>query len=210
MDTDEAKEYIKANPDVYFRTFGIAKDGGYICPLCQNGTGKDGTGIKEIPTKKGVYKCFKCDFSGDIFSFIAKENNLDIKSDFPKVMDIACKIYGIIVENNNFKKKEYNMKYSMKRSIDKKDNKLSEPASATAETDYSDFFKEAAKHIHETEYLTKRGISEETQNKFNIGYCKEWKHPEKPKMMPSERIIIPTSKHSYMARAINEDKEQYK
>jgi replicative DNA helicase len=207
MDRDEAKEYIIANPEIYFKR---AKRSGYICPLCQNGTGRNGTGIEETPKSKGLFKCFKCDFSGDVLHFIAKENNLDIKSDFPKVMDIACSIYGITGDYSNSKKKEY----KMKRPMDKKDNKLSgvaqEAASVLAETDYSDFFKEAAKHIHETDYLTKRGISEAVQKEFNIGYCKEWKHPEKPKMMPSERIIIPTSKHSYMARATNENKEQPK
>lgn len=214
MDREEAKEYIKANPEIYFQTFGLAKDGGYICPICQNGTGKDGTGIKEIPRKKGVYKCFKCDFSGDVFGFIAKENNFDIKSDFPKVMDIACNIYGISVENNNSKnKREYSIKYSMKHSINKKDNKSSvsvqETASAIAETDYTDFFNEAAKHIHETDYLTKRGIREELQKEFKIGYDSAWRHPTNPSIKPSTRVIIPTSKNSYLARA-TDGVENYK
>jgi hypothetical protein len=41
MDREEAKEYIKTNPEIYFQTFGLAKDGRYICPLCQNGKRKE-------------------------------------------------------------------------------------------------------------------------------------------------------------------------
>jgi replicative DNA helicase len=203
MDRDEAKEHIKANPEIYFQR---ARRSGYICPLCQNGAGKDGTGIKEIPTKKGVYKCFKCDFSGDVFGFIAKENNLDVKSDFPKVMDIAGNIYGITGDNNNYKKKrEYNMKYSTKHSINKKDNKppeaAPEPASALAETDYSDFFKKVAEHKNAHDYLKGRGLSEDVQKRFQIGYDPKWQCPTNSNVKTTTRVIIPTSKTSYLARA---------
>jgi hypothetical protein len=49
MNKKEAKEYINNNPKIYFDP---AKTSGYICPLCQNGTGSDGTGIEEIPNSK--------------------------------------------------------------------------------------------------------------------------------------------------------------
>jgi replicative DNA helicase len=44
-----------------------AKTAGWICPKCGNGQGKDGTGITEDPNNPGHYKCFKCDFYGDVF-----------------------------------------------------------------------------------------------------------------------------------------------
>lgn len=39
----------------------------YICPLCGNGGGNDGTGITEDPNREGHYHCFKCGFDGDIY-----------------------------------------------------------------------------------------------------------------------------------------------
>ena len=48
-----------------------AKDVGgkpsYICPACGNGSGRDGTGITEIPGKPGKWHCFKCQFTGDVY-----------------------------------------------------------------------------------------------------------------------------------------------
>ena len=39
----------------------------YICPVCGNGSGRDGTGITEITGKQGKWHCFKCNFTGDIY-----------------------------------------------------------------------------------------------------------------------------------------------
>jgi replicative DNA helicase len=204
MDREEAKEYIKANPEIYFRK---AKKTGYVCPLCQNGAERDGTGISEIKGKEGLYKCFKCGESGDVFGFIGKEYGLN---SFTDKLEKAYSIYGISVENNNFKnKRKDNMKHSIGKKAAKSSGVAQEPISEPAETDYTEFCKEVADHIEETNYLTERGISKELQKEFNIGYCKEWKHPDRPQMIPSERIIIPTSKSSYTTRAINND-EQYK
>ncbi|GMO68398.1 MAG: hypothetical protein Nk1A_7170 [Endomicrobiia bacterium] len=161
MEDKDAKEYIKAHPEIYFQK---ARRSGYVCPLCQNGEGKDGTGIEEIKGREGLYKCFKCNFSGDVLAFIAKQNNLDIKSDFQKVMDIACGIYGISKDNNDGR---YKVKHD-----DAKDKKVAKQP----EPDYTKYFEEQAKHISEIDYLTNRGV----QEKFNVGYCKEWRPPGHP------------------------------
>lgn len=198
-DDEEVKEYINSHPDIYFK---LAKKSGYVCPLCQNGEGKDGTGIKEIPGKEGLYKCHKCGFSGDILAFIAKENNLNTGSDFEKVMDIARQIYNTPKGNYHLQKQPQKEKEKGHRM-----NKTQEPV----EIDFTSFFEEASKHINETNYLTERGISDAIQKEFKIGYYKDWKHPESPQMKSGERIIIPTSKTSYVARAIDENvNQQYK
>ena len=207
MNRKEAKEYIKANPEIYFRK---AKKTGYVCPLCQSGSGRNGTGITEIPRHKGYYKCFVCQESGDVLHFIGKEYGL---SDFKDILNKGIELYSIVIDGANYKKRNHKEHTRVSQTAKSK-QEINDSQTKTnqdfPEKDYADFFKEAAKHMHETDYLTKRGISKELQKEFNIGYCKEWKHPEKPKMIPSERIIIPTSKHSYMARAITEMDKQYK
>jgi len=52
-----------------------AKKTGYICPLCGNGGGSDGTGIT---TKDGIHwKCFKggCEYYGDYLDYLKKQYN---------------------------------------------------------------------------------------------------------------------------------------
>ena len=40
----------------------------YICPLCNSGTGKNGTGAFTFYPETNSYKCFACGRYGDIFS----------------------------------------------------------------------------------------------------------------------------------------------
>ena len=60
------RELLKKAPDF----LAPAKNGGFICPKCGNGSGQDGTGIKVTDNTKGTdhprYKCFKCGINEDI------------------------------------------------------------------------------------------------------------------------------------------------
>lgn len=67
--------------------------------------------------------------------------------------------------------------------------------------DYVLFYKEAHKHINETDYIARRGISVDVAERFMLGYVNDWRHPKAPQNVPvSPRIIIPTSENSYLAR----------
>ena len=52
-----------------------AKKSGYVCPICDNGTGKDGTGIV---SKDGIhFTCFKgCFSNADIIDIVAIAENI--------------------------------------------------------------------------------------------------------------------------------------
>jgi DNA primase len=169
MTEEEAEEYIKSNPQFYFEK---ARKTGYVCPLCQNGKGNDGTGIKEIPGNKGHFKCGE---SGDVFDFIGKEHGL---TSFPDILEKAFSIYGIIVEKGKYKKKEWKPKMESETKEQTADKNAKD-----AVIDYQNFCKEANEKLNEdyklkkTNYLKERGISIETQNKFNIGYVKDWVSP---------------------------------
>lgn len=43
----------------------------------------------------GLCKCFGCGFEGDIFSFFAKLKGLNIKADFPEILNQICDDFGI-------------------------------------------------------------------------------------------------------------------
>ena len=65
-------------------------------------------------------------------------------------------------------------------------------------TDYLSFYRECNKHLQDTDYH--RGISIDTLNRFLVGYAEQWQHPKSPYSPPTPRLIIPTSRTSYLAR----------
>ena len=67
----------------------------YICPLCNSGTGKNGTGAFTFYPETNSYKCFACGRYGDIFSLYAEMNNLSQTSDFPVIVDELAKKYHL-------------------------------------------------------------------------------------------------------------------
>ncbi len=100
-------------------------------------------------------------------------------------------LYGAMNNISDFKtvKKELENKYSPVQK----------------EKDYTYFFSVAANHLHETDYLTKRGISPDTQRKFNIGYVSDFKYKGG---RSTSAVIIPTSDKSFAWRSTTENLKQ--
>ena len=73
------------------------------------------------------------------------------------------------------------------------------------EKDYTKFFEFAESRLHETDYLTKRGISPETQRKFHCGYVSDFMYKNN-QMTPA--VIIPTSNSSFAWRSTTENLKQ--
>lgn len=151
----------------------------YICPLCGSGSGNNGKGTPAfsiIPnTDETQWKCHACGKSGD-------------------VIDLDRMRHG---DEFNDAVKRLQEKYAAGSYVPKKREKRIE---TPEQTDYTDFFLKANSQLSECDYLTKRGICEQLQNAFHIGYIPDWKHPNVPNAPTSPRIIIPTSKYSYLAR----------
>ena len=176
MNESELKQTILAHSTQFFLRDN--KNKGYICPICGSGSGKNGTGIT---TKDGIH--FTC--------WVGCFTNKDI-------FDIIGLQYGLSSFGEKFQKTAELFELSQFDTPKEKTSVLSQDN----ETDYTNFFLQAHQHISETTYH--RGISPKTLNRFNIGYVAEWKHPKVPKMQPSQRLIIPTGKHSYLARYAGE------
>ena len=183
MTRTEAQEYIREHATEYFTRDKSGK--GYICPICGSGSGKHGTGITENPKSKGHFTCWSggdsCFQNADIFEIIGKVHGL---TDFNEIFSRACSDFGVYVDS---------------------DNSYSPTATATtAKTadnekyDFRELYKEARKHIEETEYH--RGISLETLREYWIGYIPEWRHPKSPNTPATPRLIIPNSFEGYLAR----------
>ena len=163
---------------------------GFICPICGSGNGKNGTGITS--RDNGIhFTCWRgCFNNADIIDIIGMRDNI---TDPGEKIRHAAELLGIDT------KTPPTTSYKLKGEASYQEYNNNKTTGGTEqETNYSSFFQEANKHLQETDYH--RGISLETLNRFNVGYVKNWRNPKNPNAKESPRLIIPTSKSSYVAR----------
>lgn len=199
-ENDILKRYINSMPPEFLGLSG--RDSGlqtYVCPCCQSGTGKNHTGIKinkASRTDSPKYHCFACGFSGDVISLGMEYYHTGFKEtmerlkefyDSPNLITDAERLALLPrVEYAQKEPKEY--------------------------ADQMDYYKEKMKLLLQDgsaglKYMEERGISKETLAHFMIGFDDKWVCPgkEKTKAYPTPRVIIPTTKKSYLARDIRKD-----
>lgn len=185
--SQNALEYMDAH-------FTADSAGGYICPLCDSGSGANGTGISHYTDKEGIerFTCWACHSyeNSSVVDVIAIRDKVE-GSDIDKIKH-ACQEFGIELENNQGNQYQKQTKNAQNKNNDKS-TKKEEP-----KMDYTSFFLEANRHIEETTYH--RGLTLETLNHFKIGYVEKWKHPKDGQSILTPRLIIPTSKYTYVAR----------
>lgn len=197
MKFDEARESLKLRLADYVKGKTKKSGSNYDCPIpgCNSGKGKNKTGAFSIAPNGKHWKCFSCGASGDLFDLIGALEGI---SGHGEQVRRAAVIFGVdINDSKEFGETTGAEQVSAKPAEEK-----------TAPADYSAFFEEAKKHIRETDYWRRRGLSLETVERFNLGFCAEWKHPSllpNEKIPTSPRLIIPTSKESYLARDTREN-----
>ena len=191
MDREQAKNEIRSR---WKELYSADKKGkGIICPLCGNGSGKDGDGIRENPKSRmrGGLICFKCGFSGDVFDLIQQEQGLI----FPDALKSAADSLGIVLDSYQDQSNTEIL------------NQAPEPAIPTQSvpTDYTEELRQYQAQLQKAiPYLQARGIRFETASAYGLGYAPEWRSPtalRSGKNPPtSPRLIIPTCQHHYIAR----------
>jgi len=188
MTRDEIKKIIKLqDPDFLPK----ARHKGYVCPVCRNGSGRDGDGIVRTPGSE-YFHCFKCGLHADVFMLIGEAFNL---SDFKDQYKKACELYGLDSGE-------------LKKPAAPPTPYIPEPEDEEEEIDHSAKFKEWNEALNKGDnpglaYMQARGLSLDTLNRFNVGFATKWKHPKTAhlsKVPSSPRVIIPTSPSSYLAR----------
>lgn len=227
MDRDRAREQIKGYLRSYVESITQKSKGAnmFMCPLCGSGSGAHGTGAFSV--KGTSWKCFSCGEGGDIFDLIGKVENLP---DYNDQLRRAGELFGIAIDRyassaredfspteTEYQKWYKNERYththnSIHTSVYTQEEVEEKPDAE--ETDYSDFLLQAYQSITETDYPQSRGLSAEIIDRFRLGYVADWKLPlevylqggegrtkEKWEHIPtSPRLIIPTSRYSYLAR----------
>lgn len=218
---DEIKILIQALTPEELEGRGVLKKAkkGYVCPLCGNGEGKDGTGI-DIRAVNGVYlsKCFKCGAGFDNFKLLGLHYNLDPRNDgdFIEICKRTCEDFNIPAD---FGDKSYDPRRKFDRVLNKFDagktptqikpppaqiNEDAPPDPAELDMIHADIAL-AQKNLDNLPEKARRGLSLDTLRVFGCGFIGNWTHPKsRIKNYPettTPRLIIPTANH-YLARLI--------
>lgn len=194
MDKQEAREQLKGQLRAYVESITKKSKGAnmYVCPLCGSGTGSHSTGAFSI--KDGTsWKCFSCNEGGDIFDLIGKYEGI---ADHSEQLKRAGELFGVTIDSYRATAQEDFREYQNQPKSEQYTHK------SIHTTDYTQFFLQANKDIEKTSYH--RGLTLETLNRYKIGYVENWRHPKAPNAPASPRLIIPTSKESYLARDTRE------
>ena len=144
--------------------------------MCGSGTKANKTPAGQLNVD-GTYHCHSCNFHGDIF-------------------DLFGQVKGITNDAEKFKGV-----YEM-FNINIDENQTPPTEKQPPEVNYTNYFRECHEKAGETDYFSIRGLSKTTINDFMLGYDPYFVHPKKPRAIPTSRIIIPTSKISFVARAV--------
>lgn len=201
MNYTDARDSIKSKLPEYVA--GITQkskgqSGNYNCPICKSGTHKNHSGAFSIYDNGMKWKCHSCGKGGDIFDLIGEVENIPEPKEQLKR---GAELFGITLDRPAAAAAPG---ATSKPAPVKKEDAATKPETAA---DYMPFFYECIEHRGESDYLQKRFIGEELQKRFMIGFCKEWVTPSaKDKgIKPTPRVIIPTSRSSYLARATDPD-----
>lgn len=185
-------EYVKANVDIRdaARLYGLKLNHSDMCCCFEHGEKNPSMKLYGKDNGGNNYYCFGCRASGSVIDLTMKLNGIGQREALQKLdqdFNLGLNIGGA---NRN-----YNTAPAPK--IPPPVSKP--PVSPEPEQDFTEFFRKASQNISATTYH--RGISDETLKRFNIGFVQNWRHPKAPPTVPaSPRLIIPTSKSSYLAR----------
>lgn len=203
MDRVTAKEDIKNREPDFLEPARNKVNGhtSYICPSCGNGSGSDGTGIAIDPhNKRGKrYKCFVCGLSEDVIGLWKLHTG---QADDKEAFKSLYEYYGLQVDTKPTAQEDFSgLGESTKSKPKMNDTQKSIHTDTYTQADAPNnmsYYRECQKHITETDYPQKRGLSSGVIAKYMLGYDthfnkgtggREWK-----------ALIIPTGSSSFVAR----------
>lgn len=177
MINDQAIEEIKTHLREYLQDKGLNPNKPFTC---LNPSHDDKHPSMSYDDKRNIVKCFSCNSSYDLISLYALDNNLDNSKDFKRIID------------------ELALKYNVDTKANKSDTIKKVIKVIPKKEDYTKYINKCKKNIDKTDYLLKRGISEELQQKYNIGYD-----------IKERMLVLPISKTCYLGR-YTDDTNRYK
>lgn len=130
-------------------------NGFYDCPFCGSGTNNNGTPAFHIAYGTRFH-CFSCGAHGDIFDLVSHMENISA-TQWKRLYAKTLSLVQPYIDEKQF--------------ID-----VSTPAAPekSEPDDYRDFLLECHQNVGKTDYFRRRGLSEETIDRFMLGF-----HPHK-------------------------------
>lgn len=213
MTKEEARRAVRASwRPILQRMAALAKEkvngeASYICPLCGHGAHGDGLTFDPTSPDGNSLHCFGCSFHGDIIDLYQAVNGVE----YGEALSLLAAEIGVHIDGGTGRPTPAPAAQRA-QAVQRPEadhcpgwagpaqyGGSQRPTPAGKEVDYTAFFKEAARHLQDTDYH--RGIGLATLQRFGVGYVAAWRHPKAPQAVPtSPRLIIPTSKSSYLAR----------
>lgn len=200
-DWKDVKEELKNNHSKDLANYLLKKDkiGGWICPVCGSGSGKNGTGLVYNKDSHS-FTCYgKCDKkSRDIITLWAEVNGLDTQRDFITILKQMSEKAGIIIDiqNNNYKPIPKTEKQEIKAdNTEQQKDEVKEAEDEAQKAKNKEHIIKAQANFSEDceamQYLQSRNFKYSTCKKYGIGFDTYYKS-----------VIIPTSESSYIYRNI--------
>lgn len=216
MTRSEAKDYIRgAHLESYVqRITRKAPTGGYICPLCRSGEGKNHSGAFSIMPDKTSWKCFSCDKGGDIFDLIGEYEGI---SGFNERLERAASLFNVMIDNHkpSISGGGVTNRYTLNGNQTQEPRPQPSAPAPAAPVDYTAYYAACSERLKNSPpaiaYLAKRGISLETALYYNLGFDDKADPASAPGgsgnlLHPTPRIIIPFDNSHYMGRRIDGEK----
>ena len=209
---EQAREEFNSRPELVLSLLEKSKGANqYKCPYCNSGTGENGTGaLNYYPDTKSFY-CFACVTKKPGEGFALKQDVLGAYRLIKKCSETEAFLQvGIVIDKYNTQKATR----SPQSDFSEGERVNTPPATKTAKTaaqelteaaDLTAYFAECRDRLKQSpeaiSYLQARGISLDTALQHWIGF--DPKADPAQSKHPTPRIITPTCKTHYVARAID-------
>lgn len=199
MSREEARKHINARPLTDFVPLTPNRKAGknhYICPVCNSGTGPNGTSAFHIYPDTNRAICEKGCFTSKGQDTLGALRTLWACSETEALTRAGYTLDNSPIKNNDNTKHQEHKEHQAK-----------------PRADYTLFYRKAHEDLKASpealEYLHGRGIADDSIERFNLGYCAAWKHSTSPYSTPTRRIIIPRTAGTYTARLMDKPRNAW-
>ena len=149
----------------------------FVCPLCGSGTGKgkgQSNGAFSITRDGKTWKCFSCDKGGDIFALIEAHEGI---TDFTEQAKRAAAITGVRIPEKVAGKNQAPQIPTTWDDEEPAKDPAKDPAEEqkTAAGRYTEYINHCHEAVTKTDYWKGRGFTDETIDKFLLGYDEQKK-----------------------------------
>ena len=185
-----------------------ARVSGYICPLCSSGDGSHGTGMTQNPKIENhtSLHCFGCGKSFNPLQLCTLHYGLEIRRDFPALVEKICADFNIPLEYENF---AFHSSFRGSLRKPRKLPPLDPKELKNIQTDLNASVEPLKTFMKYQPDQKWRGFDLEFLLAHGCRLINDWFAPSlrdtnQQPSTPTSRMIIPSGEASYLARLIDQ------